>query len=146
MLTRALITIALAVAFTTLAAADEISLYSADGSPIAYIDVGDEPIVYLWSGDPVAYLSRDTSGIFHVYGFNGSHLGWFESGVVWDHDGNATCALREALFGIAKLEPLKPLKRLTPLKHLQRLAPLKPLLSGRFGSMPCSVHLASGKS
>ncbi len=33
--------------------------------------------IYLWGGKPVAYLSAESDDGFHVYGFNGKHLGWF---------------------------------------------------------------------
>ena len=52
---------------------DEISLFNSEGKPVAYI--AEELTIYLWSGKPVAYLDEDSSGGFHVYGFNGKHLG-----------------------------------------------------------------------
>ena len=60
------------------AGADEISLFDSRGSPIAYINTEDELTIYLWSGRPVAYLDGRDARAFHVRGFNGKHLGWFE--------------------------------------------------------------------
>lgn len=39
--------------------------------------------MYLWGGEPVAYLEDD-----RIYGFNGKHIGWYDDGVICDHDGN----------------------------------------------------------
>ena len=61
----------------------EDTLYNAKGEPIAYISDDMNKTIYLWDGHPVAYLSS-----YHVYGFNGQHLGWFINGVIYDSDGN----------------------------------------------------------
>lgn len=122
----------------------ETSLFSSDGSPVAYIDTGDELTIYLWSGKPVAYLEDRDSDAFHVWGFNGKHLGWFEQGAIWDRSGNATCAVKEALTSFPKFEPFKSFKQFKPFKSFKEFAPFKPFLSGRFGSVPCILHLTHG--
>ena len=63
-------------------------------------------------------------------GFNGNHLGWFVRGIVWDHDGDASCAIREHLQ-TAEFEPFKAFK---PFKSFRELPPLRPLLSNSFGA------------
>ena len=128
------------------AQAEEIALFASDGSPIAYVDTDDDLTIYLWSGEPVAYLEDRDSDAFHVWGFNGKHLGWFERGATWDRSGSATCAIKGALPGFAKFEPFKPFKKFKPFKTFKQLAPLKPNLTGRFGPLPCSAHLASGRN
>jgi hypothetical protein len=67
--------------------AEEITLFNSEGEAIAYIDADDDDLtIYLWNGTPVAYL--DPSGdAYNIYGFNGKHLGWFEDGIVRDHEG-----------------------------------------------------------
>ena len=36
---------------------------------------------YLWNGRPVAYLDPDPLNTgFNVYGFDGTHLGWYDGG------------------------------------------------------------------
>jgi hypothetical protein len=125
------------------ASENELSLFDGQGHAIAYIALDDDLTIYLWSGEPVAYLTHDASGSYDVYGFNGSHLGWFQKVVVWDHAGGASCATKEAMQG-TQLEPLKSLKQLKPLRSLRELAPLKPLLSNAFGDTPCMQLLGSG--
>lgn len=134
----------LAFAFVAPATAEEISLYSSDGSAVAYIDVDDEMTVYLWEGRAVAYLERRDASTFDVWGFNGKHIGWFANGAIWDNSGNASCALREALAFPPKFEPFKSFKQFKNFKSFKKLAPLEPLHSGHFGAIPCSLALAVG--
>lgn len=126
------------------AQAEEISLFNSSGSPAAYIDMEDDLTIYLWNGKPVAYLEDRDVNAFHVWGFNGKHLGWFEKGAIWDRNGGALCAIKEVLRGVAKFEPFKSFKQFKPFKSFKEFPPFKPLLSGRFGSMSCSLHLALG--
>src|SRR5690349_12549750 len=75
---------------------DEIALFDGAGQPVAYIAPDDDLTIYLWNGHPVAYLSKDSPvDGFNVYGLNGHHLGWFSRGAIWDHSGNASCAIKE---------------------------------------------------
>lgn len=135
---------ALVMCLASNSSAEEISLFASDGSAVAYVDTDDEMTIYLWSGQPVAYLEDRDSGAIHVWGFNGKHLGWFEQGAIWDGSGNAACALKEALPRFSKSEPFKAFKKFKSFKNFKEFAPFKPFFTGRFGSMPCSIHLASG--
>ena len=129
---------------TARAADEEISLFSGKGKPAAYIATGDEMTIYLWSGKPVAYLEPDKGGSgFHVYGFNGKHLGWFTEGVVWGHDGDAACAVKERLKS-TEYEPYKAYKEYKPYKAYKEYAPYRPAFSKSFGTVTCSVFLAEG--
>ena len=107
--------------------------------------VADDLTIYLWDGKPVAYLDSDSSGGFHVYGFNGKHLGWFVRGIIRDHGGDAACGVK-GTGGLTELEPLKALKELKPLKSLKELAPLRPLFSLQWSRVPCSLFLREGES
>jgi hypothetical protein len=124
--------------------AEEIPLFGASGTAVAYVDTEDELTIYLWNGKPVAYMEDRDGGALHVWGFNGKHLGWFEKGAIWDRSGGASCAVKEAFRGITNFEPFKSFKQFRPFKSFKEFAPFKPFLSGNFGSMPCSVLLGSG--
>jgi hypothetical protein len=125
----------------TPAITQDVSLYASNGEPVAYIAVSEERTIYLWEGEPVAYLDLGSN----VYGFNGRHLGWFERGVIWMHDGNAACAVREALTVGAYLESGKYGKDAKPGKAGKERAPRKPGYTNRFGAMSCPLFLAAGK-
>lgn len=123
----------------------DISLFDGQGRATAYIAVDDDLTIYLWSGEPVAYLAQDAHGGYNIYGFNGSHLGWFLNGVIWDHTGEASCATKDAMQG-TQLEPLKSLKQLKPIKAIKEIAPIRPIFSNAFGDTPCVLLLGSGAS
>lgn len=125
-------------------AQDEISLFDGEGRASAYVVADGDLTIYLWTGEPVAYLVRDSGRDFHVYGFNGKHLGWFTGGVIRDHDGDAACAVKEVIQS-PQLETLKGLKLLKSLKGLKELAPLRPLFSRQWGKLPCRFFLSQGK-
>jgi hypothetical protein len=66
--------------------AQENTLFDFDGNAIAYISTDSQNTIYLWNGTPVAYIYPQ-SGNFHIYGFNGQHLGWFANGLLRDNNG-----------------------------------------------------------
>jgi hypothetical protein len=125
-------------------AEDEITLFDSHGKATAYITLDDELTIYLWSGQPVAYLDQDSQGGFHVYGFNGEHLGWFVDGVLWDASGYASCAVKERLQS-TKFEPFKSFKKFKPFKSFKRSDPSRPIFSDSFGDIPCNFLLVGGK-
>ena len=122
----------------------EIALFNSKGEPVAYIAVDDDYTIYLWGGKPVAYLYRHSNNI-HIYSFNGDHLGWFEDGIIRDHDGNAVGFKKDTVKKPTQLEPLKGLRELKPLKSLRELPPLKPLFTSRWSKIPLEVYLTFGK-
>ena len=127
-----------------IAAGEEVSLFNAKGKAVAYIAVEDGFTIYLWSGKPVAYLERDTRSDFHVYGFNGKHLGWFVQGVIRDHDGDAACAVKERMRS-TEFEPFKSFKEFKPFKAFKEFAPFRPMFSDSFGEVTCALFLAEGQ-
>lgn len=121
---------------------NEISLFNASGKPVAYIALDEEMTIYLWSGKPVAYLKRGSDG-YDIYGFNGDHLGWFLNGAIWDHDGAASCAVKDIMQS-TEYEPYKSYKQYKPYKSYTKYAPGQPSLTGKFGPIPCQFLLAEG--
>jgi hypothetical protein len=91
----------------------EQTLFNSEGEPVAYISDDLKRTIYLWDGHPVAYLYG-----YHVYGFNGWHLGWFTNDIMYDSDGarigftSATCPIpaykeppKEKKYPVDKMEP-----------------------------------------
>jgi hypothetical protein len=98
----------------SLVRAEEITLFNPDGEAIAYIDADDEDMcIYLWNGTPVAYLEPEDEA-FDIYGFNGEHLGWFEEGIVRDHDGYVVGFIEGAINVFTQFEPFKSFKKFKP--------------------------------
>mgnify|MGYP001421712482 CR=1 FL=1 len=124
--------------------ADEITLFSADGTPTAYIDTADELTIYMWDGTPVAYLESDGVA-FDIYGFNGLHLGWFEDGIVRDHQGKVVGFIQGAVALPTKFEPFKAFKKFKPIQSVQRIPPVKPVYRDSWSSTPLSLFLLAGR-
>ncbi len=123
--------------------AQEISLYDREGNAFAFIAVNDESCVYLWTGKPFGYLLRANNEL-HIYSFQGKHLGWYDNGIVRDHDGNIAAFSKGTVTNVLlKLEELKGLKQLKPIKLTTELAPLKPLNTLYFSKVPFSLTLAT---
>lgn len=144
---KALTALLLAILATILPAnaADDLSYYDSSGQATAYAD--DDATIYLWGGTPAAYLAHSTlSDSFDIYGFNGKHLGWFEKGVVYDHDGRAVGAVRSAFTTITELEPLKGLKELKPIQAIKDILPVKPVFSTKWSRTPLKAFLLSGSA
>jgi hypothetical protein len=112
-------------------AQEELSLFDGSGRAVAYVVADDDLTIHLWSGEPVAYLARSGTNDFNVYGFNGKHLGWFVDGVVRDHDGDVTCALRDAIAN-AQLEPFEEPEITQAATELERIGTTAPAVRRRF--------------
>lgn len=141
---RTIFTSIIIIASISIARADdEVSLFNGAGKADAYIALSDELTIYLWSGKPVAYLEKDDSGGYHVYGFNGKHLGWFVKGIVRDHQGNPSCAVKEVLPS-TEYEPYKAYKQYKPYKSYTQYSPSRPYFSSSFGDTCCQFLLADG--
>lgn len=118
---------------------EEITLFNADGMPVAYICPFDDFTIYLWSGEPSAYLYQD-----NVYGFNGKHLGWFEDGIIWTHDGEKIGFIKSTLPVNPCYEPYKSYKQYKPYKSYREYAPYKPYKSYNISDMLLEILLNMG--
>ncbi len=124
--------------------AQEVTLFSSEGKPIAYIAFEEEATIYLWEGDPVAYLESD-DGETYVVGFNGKFLGWYEQGIMYDLNGNTVGAKEGAIDMFTEFEPMKGFKEMTPFRPITPLPPLKPFWSNRWSSTPLFEFLNAGR-
>lgn len=127
-----------------LSIAQQISLFNSDGDAIAYIDVEEDLTIYSWGGKPVAYLDSDHDQGFHVYGFNGNHLGWFIDGIVYDHEGDAVGFKEGAISMYTNYETYKGYQQYSPYRSYQEYAPYTPYLSNTWSNTPLSLFLARG--
>jgi hypothetical protein len=109
--------------------AQEVVLYDATASAAAFV-ASDTLTLHLWSGEPIAYLERDPVGdSFSVYSPYGAHLGWFDEGFLWDHEGRIV-AFTEGALEVAVRAPPRGENRFAQLPLLKRPreeAPLRPL-------------------
>ena len=122
---------------------EEISLFGAKGNATAYI--AEDLTIYSWTGKPRAYLSKNEGkNGFHVYGFNGKHLGWFTGGVVYDHEGKAVGAVKEVFADGVEFEPFKAFKEFKPFKAFKEFAPFQPVLVKKWAGTSLKLFLMQG--
>lgn len=133
---------ALALPFS--APAVELSLYSSNSEPQAYINIEQGNVIYLWDGRPAGYMVIEGSKAALVYGFNGKHLGWFVDGALYGADGRAFCALSSKVTTPAS-EPPRGLKHIVPLKSPPEPAPPEPSFQDQWGHLPCDIVLYIGR-
>jgi hypothetical protein len=123
---------------------DEMTLFDSGGNPVAYIDTADGDLtIYLWDGTPAAYIYPENN-LYHVYGFNGNHLGWFENGIIRDHDGSVVGAIEKAFSGYTKYEPYKSYKKYKPYQSYRKYAPYKPYSKNSWSRTGLQLFLRSG--
>lgn len=118
---------------------EDIDFYDSAAKAVAYIAADKDLTIYLWSGKPCAYLDNED-----IYGFNGKHLGWFRSGLVYDHDGYVVAAVKGAFRTSVEFAPFKSFKEFKPFKSLKELKPLKPLWSKDWSSTPAKMFFLNG--
>ncbi|SHN12404.1 4-fold beta flower protein [Chitinophaga sp. CF418] len=126
--------------FCCRAAAQDVALFNKDGKAIAYIDTKDKDrTIYLYSGEPVAVIFEAD-----VYGFNGKHLGWYEKGIVRDHDGKRIGNTKKAATGYTQYEPYKSYKRQKPYMGYKSYPPYKPYFSNNWSDESFEAFLLQG--
>jgi len=108
----------------------DVALYDSRRQAVAYLGADDSRTVYLWSGEPVAYLVDES-----IYGFNGRHLGWYENGVILDHDGNVVASPAIAFRKPVQAAPARGLKGVTPSKGPTQSTPVKPTLASSWSDL-----------
>lgn len=116
-----------------------MTLFNKDGNATAYIDDADNTI-FLWDGTPVAYLDNED-----IYGFNGKHLGWFEDGIIWNHNGERNGFNKNSLPVFAQFEPFKAFKQFKPFRAFKENVPFKPFKSNSIAQMDLEKFLRFGK-
>lgn len=130
----------------TIAYAEEIALYNASGEPTAYIDASQSDLpIFMYDGTPVAYLKTASGNYYHIYGFNGKHLGWLEDGRILDHKGYVAGFLKGGMTKYTRSEPYKYCKKYKPAKAYAQTAPYKPYSKHSFGNTSLSLLLLSGR-
>jgi len=120
----------------------EITLFSCQGQPIAYIEDSDDRTIFSFNGEPLAYIDDQNN----IYGYNGEHLGWFEDQVVWDHSGKQVGFTKSTYPTFTKFEPFKGFKQFKPFKAFKHLAPLKPLKASGVSNVGLLEFLKRGKA
>ena len=92
-----------------------LTFYNKQGKAIAWLSDSDEETIYLFDGKPVAWICGNS-----VYSFNGSHLGFFENGWIYDNKGYCVYFTQKATGG-----PIRPAKQICPARSITKVKPIK---------------------
>lgn len=132
------------IGLTTTVNAQQISLYDSEGEARAYIDYDEEATIFMWDGTPVAFVEKDGRDLC-VFGFNGSFLGWYEDGILYDKKGYAVGARKGAVSMITKIERIKGIQKITPIRPITPITPIQPILKNSWSNTSLTEFLYYGK-
>jgi|ERR1035437_2592059 hypothetical protein len=108
-----------------------LPFYDHSGTAIAYTDDGKS--IYTFGGEPVAYLDHES-----VYAYSGVHLGWFEKGLIRDHNGHVVFFTRSSSGGppkpVQKVMPVTGVRGIRPIKGIRQIRPIKAIRSPYWSS------------
>ena len=117
----------------------EISLLDASGRVAAYIANDGEASIYLWSCEALAYLVHKK-----VYGWNGQHLGWFDSGILRDLTGAQVGFMKEKCPATPKTETTKKAKKTKRTKSTRKTARIRATDKSAKSTITLEVFLQGG--
>ena len=118
----------------------EITLFGAQGEPIAYIEDSNDKTIFTFNGEPLAYIDDE-----NIYGYNGSHLGWYEEQIVRDHSGNRVGFTKNTCPSFTQFEPFKGFKQFKPFKSFKQFVPFKPFKSNNLSSIGLLEFIKAGR-
>ena len=116
----------------------ETTLYDKHGEPTAYI-AADKTTIYLWSGKAAAYIDGDK-----LYGFNGRHLGWTKTGVIYTQSGGRVGFRSDKCPAARRTSPVKCIKQEKRAKNLRHIAKIRPILQLSIAEEGFSEFLSKG--
>ena len=123
----------------------QISLFDSEGEAKAYIDFDKDATIYMWDGYPVAFLDYAGSDIC-VFGFNGSFMGWYEDGIIYDKKGYVVAVKKGATYMMTKIERIKGIQKITPMHPMKSMKPMKPMFQKSWSSTSLSEFLYFGRN
>lgn len=121
-----------------------IALAGRDGRPVATID--GSHTIRLADGQPVAYLVPLPVDGFDIYGFNGTHLGWYTAGVVRDHQGASLGARIERFTPVADTHGRETRVDPLPERAPRQPAPYPPFFTGKWSNASLERLLLTGSA
>lgn len=141
---KKLLFLTLTILIVSTLSAQQISLYDNNGEARAYIDYDEDATIFMWDGTPVAFVEKDGRDLC-VFGFNGSFLGWYEDGIIYDKKGYAVGARKGAVSMITKIERIKGIQKITPIRPITPITPIQPIWKSSWSNTSLTEFLYYGK-
>ena len=130
---------------TSVAFSQQISLFDSEGEARAYIDYDKDSTIFMWDGTPVAFIEKDVRGDLCVFGFNGSFLGWYKDGIIYDKKGYTVGARKDAVNMIYRIEMSKGIQKITSIRPITPITPISPIFRSSWSNTSLSEFLFDGK-
>ena len=124
--------------------AQQITLFDSEGEARAYIDYNEDATIFMWDGTPVAFIEKDGSDLC-VFGFNGSFLGWYEDGIIYDKKGYAVGARKGAVNMTYRMERMKSMQKMAPMRSMTSMTPMQPMWKSSWSNTSLTEFLFYGK-
>jgi hypothetical protein len=128
-----------------LVSAQKISLFDSEGEAVAYIDFDEDATIFMWNGTAVAFIKKDGKANC-VFGFNGSFLGWYEDGILYDKNGYKVGARKGVVTMFYRSERIKGSQEITPVKPMTPVTPIQPVWKNSWSTTSLSEFLYFGKN
>lgn len=141
---KKLLVLAFVILSVSTLSAQQISLYDSEGEPRAYIDYDKDATIFMWNGTPVAFVEKDGNALC-VFGFNGSFLGWYENGVIYDKNGYAVGVREGAVNMITKMGGMKGIQKITPMRPITPMTLMQPIWKSGWSNTSLTEFLYYGK-
>ena len=107
----------------------QVALYDRDKEAVVYIDFGDDATLYAYDGEPVAFIHAEEA----VFRFNGTFVGWYSDGVLYDKTGYAAGAGHGIVRGAINTVSTFPER----VKGVKGVKPVKPFVEDAFARPVC---------
>jgi len=122
----------------------QTSLYDREGEAIAYIDYDKDATIFMWNGTPIAFFEKRDRDMC-VFGFNGSFLGWYEDGIIYDKYGYIVGARKEAINKITKFEGMKKIQKFVPMRPITPIVTPILISKNSWSNTSLTEFLCAGK-
>lgn len=116
-----------------------LTFYGRRGQPIGYMNAGDNHI-FGFNGSALGYVMSTGQ----VYKFDGRFLGWFDQGWLYD-EANAPALFSESASGgpirpLRQLRPIRSIRQLKPMKSNRQLPPSRPIKQVRWSALADATY------
>ena len=120
----------------------ERTIFDSNGEPSLILHENGRLVSF--NGQNIGFCDEDS-----VYDYGGGHRGWFENGVLRDHDGYCIGFLRGArdtsspVFPVPQVPPVPEIPQIEPIRPVKEIKPIKPVKQMVWSSFdPISVFMA----
>ena len=105
---------------------ENLTIFGRDGEPFLILHPNGRLVMF--NGRNVGFWERDS-----IFDYGGQHRGWFENGVLRDHNGRCVGFLKGAkdnpspFFPFPRISPFPQFPQFEPFRPIVKIKPAKPI-------------------